>query len=154
MSACVKKLKIYERDGSSSSTLRGRGNSRSQKRKIPVDNAIRGYILSSDGKRDKWHIEGPLFAGCTVYHMKRSPIDPNRIYASQCSDWFGQVIQRSNDSGQTREQPGGEPAPDFTGQPPAASNKFVTKATPELLCGTTARHIPGNLSESGISNLH
>jgi len=43
MSACVKKLKIYERDGSRSSTLRGRGNSRSQKRKIPVDNAIRGW---------------------------------------------------------------------------------------------------------------
>jgi len=46
MSACVKKLKIYERDGSSSSTLRGRGNSRSQKRKIPVDNAIRGWHLT------------------------------------------------------------------------------------------------------------
>jgi hypothetical protein len=57
--------------------------------------------------------------------LKGSPVDPNRIYASQSSSWFGQVIQRSNDGGLTWEQPGGEPMPSFTGAPPGVSNKFV-----------------------------
>ena len=37
--------------------------------------------------------------------MKGSPVDPNRIYASQTSGWFGQMIQRSNDGGKTWERP-------------------------------------------------
>ena len=57
--------------------------------------------------------------------MKGSPVDPSRIYASQCSDWFGQVIQRSSDGGKTWEQPGGEAKMEFTGQPAGASNKFI-----------------------------
>ncbi len=65
------------------------------------------FILTSDGKRDKWDVSGPHFAGWPVFHLKASPADPNRIYASQCSDWFGQVIQRSNDGGKTWETPGG-----------------------------------------------
>ena len=36
----------------------------------------------------------------------RSPLDPNRLYASQSTDWFGQVIQRSNDGGVTWEPVG------------------------------------------------
>ncbi len=59
------------------------------------------FILSADGKRRRWKISGPLFAGWEVYHVKGSPADPNRLYASQCSSWFGQVIQRSNDGGKT-----------------------------------------------------
>src|SRR5437763_14841779 len=55
------------------------------------------FILSSDGKREKWEVNGPLFAGWELYHLKGSPVDPNRIYASQTSGWFGQVIQRSDD---------------------------------------------------------
>ena len=51
------------------------------------------FICTSDGKRKKWNIEGPMFAGWEIYHMKGSPADPNRIYASQSSSWFGQVIQ-------------------------------------------------------------
>ena len=88
------------------------------------------FILSSDGKREKWDVEGPFFAGWSVYHIKGSPVDLNRIYASQCSDWFGQVIQRSSDGGKTWEQPGGEPAPDFTGMPVGVSNKFVYEGDP------------------------
>jgi len=98
--------------------------------RVLVGTAKGAFILSADGKREKWDITGPFFAGWTVYHMKGSPIDPNRIYASQSSDWFGQVIQRSSDGGKTWEQPGGEPAPDFTGQPPGVSNKFVYEGTP------------------------
>ncbi len=59
------------------------------------------FVLTSDGKRQKWDVSGPHFAGWEIYHMKGSPVDPNRIYASQSSGWFGQLIQRSDDGGQT-----------------------------------------------------
>jgi photosystem II stability/assembly factor-like uncharacterized protein len=61
------------------------------------------FILTSDGKREKWEISGPHFAGWEMYHVKGSPVDPNRLYASQCSGWFGQMIQRSDDGGKTWE---------------------------------------------------
>ena len=64
------------------------------------------FILTSDGRREEWKIEGPLFAGWEMYHLKGSPADPNRLYASQSSGWFGQMIQRSNDGGQTWEAVG------------------------------------------------
>ena len=70
------------------------------------------FILTSDGKREKWEVSGPHFAGWEIYHLKGSPADPNRIYASQTSGWFGQIIQRSDDGGKTWHQPGtpaGEP---------------------------------------------
>jgi photosystem II stability/assembly factor-like uncharacterized protein len=64
------------------------------------------FILNSDAKRQKWEIAGPHFAGWELYHLKGSPADPNRVYASQCSGWFGQMIQRSNDGGKTWEPVG------------------------------------------------
>jgi photosystem II stability/assembly factor-like uncharacterized protein len=64
------------------------------------------FILTSDGKRDRWEVSGPHFAGWEMYHLKGSPAEPNRLYASQSSGWFGQVIQRSNDGGQTWEPVG------------------------------------------------
>src|SRR6516164_161483 len=64
------------------------------------------FILTGDGKRDKWEVNGPLFAGWEMYHLKASPADPNRIYASQSSGWFGQMIQRSDDGGKTWEAVG------------------------------------------------
>jgi photosystem II stability/assembly factor-like uncharacterized protein len=93
------------------------------------------FILSSDGKRQKWDVQGPHFAGWEIYHMKGSPVDPNRIYASQSSSWFGQVIQRSDDGGKTWFQPGtpkGEPKTTPEGMPKGESNKFVydQKAAP------------------------
>jgi photosystem II stability/assembly factor-like uncharacterized protein len=59
------------------------------------------FILDADGKRDQWNISGPHFAGWEIYHVNGSPADPNRLYASQSSGWFGQMIQRSSDGGQT-----------------------------------------------------
>jgi hypothetical protein len=47
--------------------------------------------------------------------MKGSPADPNRLYASQSTGWFGQLIQRSSDGGKTWEPVG---------------NKFVYEGTP------------------------
>src|SRR3984885_5775622 len=91
------------------------------------------FVLTSDGKREKWDISGPHFAGWEIYHMKGSPANPDRLYASQCSGWFGQIIQRSDDGGKTWHQPGSvkaeEPVP---GAPPAGvSNMFVYDATAE-----------------------
>ena len=64
------------------------------------------FILTADGKRERWNVSGPHFAGWEIYHLKGSPADPNRIYASQTSGWFGQVMQRSSDGGKTWETVG------------------------------------------------
>ena len=84
------------------------------------------FILSADGKREKWEVSGPHFAGWEIYHLKGSPVDPSRIYCSQTSGWFGQIIQRSDDGGKTWFQPGTPPGetkgPD--GMPKGESNKF------------------------------
>jgi BNR/Asp-box repeat len=66
------------------------------------------FVLSSDAARKSWDVSGPHFAGWNVYHVKGSPADPNRIYASQTSDWFGQLVQRSNDGGKTWEPVGNQ----------------------------------------------
>jgi len=92
------------------------------------------FILTSDGKREKWDITGPHFAGWEIYHVKGSPADPNRIYASQTSGWFGQIIQRSDDGGKTWFQPGtpaGEPTTTPEGMPKGESNKFVYDTSAE-----------------------
>jgi photosystem II stability/assembly factor-like uncharacterized protein len=85
------------------------------------------FILTSDGKRQSWEVSGPHFAGWEIYHMQGSPVDRNRIYASQSSGWFGQIIQRSDDGGRTWFQPGGEklPGPYDPPAPAGESNKFV-----------------------------
>src|SRR5437879_2480551 len=64
------------------------------------------FVLTSDGKRERWDGSGPHFGGWEIYHLKGSPADPNRLYASQSSSWFGQQIQRSNDGGKTWEPVG------------------------------------------------
>ncbi len=61
------------------------------------------FILTSDAKRTEWEVSGPYFAGWEIYHLKGSPVDPNRLYASQSTGWFGQLIQRSDDGGKTWE---------------------------------------------------
>src|SRR5260370_539365 len=89
------------------------------------------FVLTSDGKREKWEVSGPHFAGWELYHLKGSPADPNRIYASQTSGWFGQVIQRSDDGGKTWHQPGTPPGETTGpgGAPKGESNKFVYDTT-------------------------
>jgi photosystem II stability/assembly factor-like uncharacterized protein len=66
------------------------------------------FVLSSDESRKSWKVEGPHFAGWEIYHLKGSPADPDRLYASQSSGWFGQVLQRSNDGGKSWEAAGNE----------------------------------------------
>jgi photosystem II stability/assembly factor-like uncharacterized protein len=92
------------------------------------------FILTSDGNRKQWDVSGPFFGGWEMYHLKGSPVEPNRIYASQTSSWFGQIIQRSDDGGKTWHQPGeppGEPTTTPDGMPKGESNKFVYDTSPE-----------------------
>src|SRR5216117_567119 len=91
------------------------------------------FILTSDEKRENWQVDGPHFAGWEMYHLKGSPADPNRIYASQTSGWFGQIIQRSDDGGKTWNTPGSSPEElkSADGMPKGESNKFVYDTSPE-----------------------
>jgi photosystem II stability/assembly factor-like uncharacterized protein len=73
------------------------------------------FVLTADGKREKWEVSGPHFGGWEIYHMKGSPADPDRLYASQSTGWFGQLIQQSSDGGKTWKPVG---------------NKFVYEGTP------------------------
>ena len=90
------------------------------------------FVLTADGKRQEWEISGPHFAGWEIYHLKGSPVDLNRIFASQTSGWFGQIIQRSDDGGKTWHTPGSSPeelsGPD--GFPKGESNRFVYAGQP------------------------
>ena len=107
--------------------------------RVLVGTAKGAFILTSDEKRKKWDVQGPLFAGWEVYHMKGSPVNPDRLYASQSSGWFGQVIQRSDDGGQTWAPVGNE----FTYQGEAGTHQWYD--------GT--QH-PGSSPTSGILTLH
>ena len=73
------------------------------------------FVLTADGKREKWEVSGPHFGGWEIYHLKGSPVDPERIYASQSSGWSGQIIQKSQDGGKNWE---------------AVGNKFVYDGVP------------------------
>jgi photosystem II stability/assembly factor-like uncharacterized protein len=73
------------------------------------------FILTADGKRDRWDVSGPHFGGWEIFHLKGSPANPDRVYAAQHTDWHGQVIQRSDDGGRTWA---------------AAGNQFVYEGVP------------------------
>jgi photosystem II stability/assembly factor-like uncharacterized protein len=83
------------------------------------------FILTADGKREKWDVSSLQLGGWEIYHVKGSPVDPNRLYASQSSGWFGQVLQRSDDGGKTWNPPGGGATMSPEGMPKGESNKFV-----------------------------
>ena len=64
------------------------------------------FLLTSDERRRDWQVSGPQFAGWEVYHVAGSPVDPDRLYASQSTGWFGQLVQRSDDGGASWEPVG------------------------------------------------
>jgi photosystem II stability/assembly factor-like uncharacterized protein len=66
------------------------------------------FILTSDERRERWDVEGPYFPGWEIYHLKASPLNPDRIYASQSTAWFGQILQRSDDGGKSWTPVGNE----------------------------------------------
>jgi photosystem II stability/assembly factor-like uncharacterized protein len=61
------------------------------------------FILTAEGQRNQWEVSGPHFAGWEIYHVNGSAVNPDRLYASQNTSWFGQMLQRSDDGGQTWE---------------------------------------------------
>jgi BNR/Asp-box repeat len=73
------------------------------------------FILASDAGREKWDVSGPHFGGWEIYHVAGSPANPDRLYASQSTGWFGQLMQRSDDGGATWTPVGNEFA--YTGEP-------------------------------------
>jgi len=66
------------------------------------------FVLTSDERRHAWDVSGPFFAGWEIYHLKGSPLNPDRLYASQSSGWFGQTIQRSDDGGRSWQPVGNQ----------------------------------------------
>src|SRR5436189_5561089 len=100
------------------------------------------FVLEADGQRKKWDVSGPHFGGWEIYHMKGSPADPERLYASQSSGWFGQVIQRSCDGGRTWEAPGGGPGKSADGMPRGERNRLVrdTNSKTGTRCTRPQRH--------------
>lgn len=83
------------------------------------------FILTSDGRRKNWKVTGPFFPGWEIYHLKGSPVNPDRIFASQSSGWFGQIIQRSDDGGLTWQTPDEEAVPEADQFPAPRSNRFL-----------------------------
>lgn len=76
--------------------------------RVLVGTSKGAFILTSNEKRKQWNISEPHFGGWEIFHLKGSPADPQRVYASQSTGWFGQVIQRSDDGGRTWEPVGNE----------------------------------------------
>ncbi|MGH3436743.1 MAG: WD40/YVTN/BNR-like repeat-containing protein [Sciscionella sp.] len=66
------------------------------------------FVLTSDAKRQQWDVDGPHFAGWEIYHCTGSPADPDRLFASQSTAWFGQLIQRSDDGGKSWQPVGND----------------------------------------------
>jgi len=103
------------------------------------------FVITADGTRKDWSITGPHFAGWEMYHLKGSPVDPNRIYASQSSGWFGQVMQRSDDGGATWSAVGNKFQYDgeagthqwYDGTPHPWEFKRVWHLEPSLTCADT-----------------
>jgi len=73
------------------------------------------FVFTSDAGRRDWRMDGPFFGGWEVLHVKGSAADPDRLWASQWTDWHGQVIQRSDDGGASWEAVGNEFA--YEGEP-------------------------------------
>ena len=103
------------------------------------------FVLTADGRRRDWSVSGPHFAGWEIYHMKASPAEPDRIWASQSSGWFGQVLQRSDDGGATWSAVGnkfvygGVPGTHqwYDGTPHPWEFKRVWHLEPSLTCAET-----------------
>jgi hypothetical protein len=66
------------------------------------------FILTADGKRERWDVSGPHFAGWETYHVTGAPTAPERLYAALSLGWFGQQIHRSDDGGATWTPVGNE----------------------------------------------
>src|SRR5712664_3441933 len=85
------------------------------------------FVLTADAKREQWDVTGPHFGGWEIYHLKGSPVDPDRLYASQSS-------ARATAAGRGRRW----------------ETISRTTAPPGPISGTTGRPTPGSSRGSGI----
>ena len=96
------------------------------------------FVLTADGSRADWEVTGPFFAGWEIYHVNGSPADSDRLYASQSSGWFGQIVQRSDDGGRTWEAVGNEfvydGVPEYANRPggPPGKPARVRRVVPRI----------------------
>jgi hypothetical protein len=100
------------------------------------------FVLTSDGKRKDWKVSGPHFPGWETYHLTGSPADPNRLYAAPSGGWFGQVIQRSDDGGQTWEPQGNK----FGYEGDVGTHKWYD-GTPRPFAFTRVWHLEPSLND-------
>ena len=101
------------------------------------------FILTSDGKRENWDVSGPHFAGWEIYHLKGSPADPNRLYASQI-----QRLVRPDDPAlerwrQNLGDPGGGMTTGPGGMPSARAINLSTTRRPKPASPTTHQWYDG-----------
>jgi photosystem II stability/assembly factor-like uncharacterized protein len=69
------------------------------------------FILSAEGKRDRWEVGGPHFPGCAISDVAASAAQPSRLYAAQNTGEPGPQIHRSESGGLTWESLGVMPGP-------------------------------------------
>jgi photosystem II stability/assembly factor-like uncharacterized protein len=100
------------------------------------------FILTSDGTRDRWSVNGPLFGGWEVYHVTGSTVDQERLYAAPSTGWFGQTLHRSDDGGATWEPVGNEFA--YQG---ATGNHLWYDGTPRPWKFTRVWHLEPSLTD-------
>jgi photosystem II stability/assembly factor-like uncharacterized protein len=103
------------------------------------------FILTADGKRDRWAVNGPLFGGWEVYHVAGSAVDPGRLYAAPSTGWFGQTMHRSDDGGATWEPVGNEFA--YQG---ATGNHLWYDGTPRPWKFTRVWHLEPSLTDRDL----
>ena len=103
------------------------------------------FVLTADGTRSAWEVSGPHLPGWEVYHVKGSPADPQRIWASQTSGWFGQVMQRSEDGGATWAPVGNRFA--YEGDP---GTHLFYDGTPRPFTFTRVWHVEPSLTDPDL----
>jgi hypothetical protein len=95
------------------------------------------FILIRTASGIRGASSGPHFAGWEIYHVKGSPADPNRIYASQSRVGSGSRFNARTTAARRGSR---------------SATSSSTTACPERINGTTARRIRGSSRASGISS--
>lgn len=68
------------------------------------------FILKSDGKRERWSVQGPHFLGNTIHHIVMDPRDQKTLMATVRAGHLGPTIHRSTDFGKTWKEAQKPPA--------------------------------------------
>src|SRR5215471_17330816 len=69
-----------------------------------------GFILSSDNKRRRWDVKGPIFLGNIVHHMALDPREGRVMLMAAKTGHLGPTVFRSTDFGKTWKEAAKPPA--------------------------------------------